>query len=73
MAYQKHIVDKIARTSGNTLGIRLGKACVQKGVPVVEVANTFRRSRQCVYNWFFGIHDVDDDLRADVEEFLETL
>lgn len=36
------------------IGVRLGRLCISKGVPVAEVAHTLKVSRQTIYNWFVG-------------------
>lgn len=73
MPYQKHVVEKVLRTSGASLGTQLGKKCVAANMSVMDVAEHFKVSRQCVYNWFFGIHDVDESLQQEVKEYISKL
>jgi transcriptional regulator with XRE-family HTH domain len=37
-----------------SLGVQLGRACIEHNVPVVDVARRLGVSRQTVYNWFIG-------------------
>jgi len=36
------------------IGVRLGRACIDKNVSVIEAARVLRVSRQTLYNWFSG-------------------
>ncbi len=36
------------------LGVKLGKICVNKDIPVIDVAEYFGVSRVTVYAWFRG-------------------
>jgi hypothetical protein len=38
----------------SSLGVQLGRACIEHNVPVVAVAEHLGVSRQTVYNWFIG-------------------
>lgn len=39
------------------LGVALGRASIELGIPVADLAGTLGVSRQTVYNWFIGIHE----------------
>lgn len=38
----------------DSLGVRLGRACIQHNMPVSAVAKALGVSRQTVYSWFTG-------------------
>lgn len=38
----------------SSLGVQLGRTCIEHNVPVVAVAEHLGVSRQTVYNWFIG-------------------
>lgn len=40
----------------NELGVRLGRVCIARGIPVMEVASRLKVRRQTVYNWFIGFN-----------------
>lgn len=45
---------KLKAADGALLGVRLGRLCVRKDVPVSKVAAELGVTRQAVYNWFRG-------------------
>lgn len=52
--YRKSVYDEIMSSNSTSLGVRLGKMCVSKNIPVTDVASFFGISRQAVYLWFRG-------------------
>lgn len=36
------------------IGVRLGRYCIAKDIPVMEIAKKFSVSRMAVYQWFVG-------------------
>jgi hypothetical protein len=40
----------------NSLGVQLGRHCIEKDIPVSFVVETLGVSKQTVYNWFIGVH-----------------
>jgi len=52
--YHKATYDEIMSSNSNGMGVRLGKLCVAKSIPVTDVAEFFGISRQAVYLWFRG-------------------
>lgn len=65
---------KIARLTeaadAGSLGVRLGRECVRRDVPVVEVARHFGVSRQTIYNWFTGSKVPRREVWDRIEAFL---
>ncbi len=55
------------------LGVRLGRLCIARNVPVIEVANTLGVSRQTVYNWFAGAWMPHHRCTSRIEQFLAKL
>jgi len=55
------------------LGIELGAACLQHGVPVREVAKHMKVSRQTVYNWFCGVCVPSRLLAPAIKDYLRTI
>lgn len=53
--YSYDLVKAIQRADANAPGVRLGLVCVEKNIPVTEVAETIGVSRQTVYWWFTGV------------------
>lgn len=52
--YSKRIIDANKKASLDSLGVRLGRLCIEKDIPVMEVAEMFNISRPTVYAWFIG-------------------
>ena len=55
------------------LGVRLGKACIEHGVPVSVVAQRMGVSRTTVYNWFCGVTTPQDSLTVVIESYVSSL
>jgi predicted transcriptional regulator len=55
------------------LGVRLAKLCVDKNIPVSDVAEFFGVSRVSVYAWFRGQVEVSDKHAAKVQDLLDKL
>ena len=52
--YTIRIVRANAAADQNGLGVRLGKFCIDKDIPVSHVAKFFGVSRMTIYKWFAG-------------------
>lgn len=52
--YSTLTVQEIEDANQNLLGVKLGKICVNKDIPVTDVAEFFGVSRVTVYAWFRG-------------------
>lgn len=52
--YSTLTVQEIQEANPTLLGVKLGKICVQKDIPVTDVAEYFKVSRVTVYAWFRG-------------------
>lgn len=52
--YSVRLIQLNQRADQKRLGVRLGKACIKRGLSVRDVSLTLRVSRQTVYNWFVG-------------------
>lgn len=68
-----HTKTRIAlRTAPNTLGVRLGRIAVRRGISVIDVAAKIGASRATVYSWFMG-KAVSNAYRKPVEKYLQEL
>jgi DNA-binding phage protein len=52
--YSVRLVELNKQANPRLVGVRLGKVCIKKNIPVSEVARELGVSRQTVYNWFVG-------------------
>jgi hypothetical protein len=52
--YSILLANQIKAADPKHLGVQLGRVCIDKDIPVVDVANFFNVSRMTVYSWFRG-------------------
>ena len=52
--YSTLTVQEINEANQALLGVKLGKLCVDRDIPVTDVADFFHVSRVTVYSWFRG-------------------
>jgi hypothetical protein len=52
--YSVLTIQEIKEANPNLLGVKLGKICVGRDIPVTDVAEYFGVSRVTVYAWFRG-------------------
>jgi hypothetical protein len=68
--------DKLLRQLNNpekiTLGVELGRLCVQANLPAAYVAVALECSRMSVYSWFRGT-GIREDHRKRVEAFMSLV
>lgn len=67
--YSARLIELNKNADMGQLGVRLGRACIRKKIPVSEIASQLGVSRQTVYNWFCGLNDP----RASVAEEIESI
>jgi hypothetical protein len=53
------------------LGVRLGRFCIARDIPIAHVADYFGVTRQTAYNWFFGVHVPSKRCSLAIAEFLD--
>jgi transcriptional regulator with XRE-family HTH domain len=52
--YSTLTVQEIDDANPNLLGVKLGKICIKRDLPVSDVAEFFGVSRVTIYAWFRG-------------------
>jgi hypothetical protein len=52
--YSLLMADEIKSADSQLLGVQLGRVCINKDIPVSDVASFFGVSRMTVYSWFRG-------------------
>jgi|TARA_R110000744_G_scaffold314646_2_gene421666 DNA-binding XRE family transcriptional regulator len=55
------------------LGVCLGAVCIKNDVPVAEVAQKLKVSRQAVYNWFTGVSNPNVQTANKIEKLIAKL
>jgi hypothetical protein len=56
IGYSQRVVKINRDADMRNLGVRLGRYCIQRELPVKDVMEFFDVSKQTVYNWFAGTH-----------------
>lgn len=54
IGYTLHIVKKNKSADGRKVGVQIGRTCINKNIPVREIATVANVSTVTVYNWFIG-------------------
>jgi len=52
--YSTLMLQEVKDANQNLLGVKLGLICVERDIPVTDVADFFGVSRVTVYAWFRG-------------------
>jgi hypothetical protein len=52
--YSYRLVTANKKADAQHPGVKLGKLCIEKDIPVRDVANHFGVSRATIYKWFVG-------------------
>lgn len=52
--YSTLTVREIHEADADLLGVKLGKICVEREIPVADISEHFHVSRVTVYSWFRG-------------------
>jgi hypothetical protein len=73
IGYTLHLQQRNRKADKRKLGVRLGKHCINSGIPVIDLVEKLGVSRQTVYSWFCGIHEPGPSQRARINELFPTL
>jgi len=55
------------------VGVQLGRLCIERDIPIADVAEYLKVSRQTVYLWFLGETTPHPDNRKMLWELLDRL
>ena len=71
--YTLRVRDLNAGADENSIGVRLGRVCIERDIPVVQVAQRLGVTRATVYNWFCGVTAPQDPVVPQVEALITEL
>jgi DNA-binding XRE family transcriptional regulator len=54
IGYTVALVRAVRRAPKHKIGVQLGLACIEAGIPVTQIAKEFRVTRPTIYAWFTG-------------------
>jgi hypothetical protein len=52
--YSRNFIEANRTADPFHVGVQLGRLCIQRDIPVQDVADYLKVSRQAVYMWFVG-------------------
>lgn len=67
--YSSRFIRQVNEADPELIGVRLAKVCIEREIPVHEIAEKTGVSRQTVYSWFVGRFKP----RGELAELLEDL
>ncbi len=70
IGYSQSVVKTNRDADGRNLGVRLGRYCINRDIPVKDVMEFFDVSKQTVYSWFAGTHTPSKRHEAVILKFL---
>jgi DNA-binding XRE family transcriptional regulator len=73
IGYSQSVAFANRHANIKSLGVALGRACIEKGVGVRAVAEHFGVSRQAIYNWFKGDCVPDPSLHTRIERYIAKI
>ena len=71
--YSLLMADEIKSADSQLLGVQLGRVCLNKDIPVSDVASFFGVSRMTVYSWFRGKSTVSGKHAEKMKKLVEKL
>jgi len=71
--YSVKLIEINKSADRQSLGVKLGRLCIRKDVPVARVATRLGVSRQTVYNWFAGVSSPKPPIAKKVEKYIDNL
>jgi hypothetical protein len=52
--YSQRLIEA-NKVAGDSLGVALGRLCIERNIPVNTIADYLNVSRATIYNWFWGV------------------
>lgn len=71
--YSLLTANEIREANRTLLGVQLGRICLEKDIPVTDVADFFNVSRVTVYSWFRGKTVVSGKYSDKMKRLIEKL
>ncbi len=73
IGYSQKVVRVNKEADQKNLGVRLGKFCIARDIPVTDVMAYFDVTKQTVYNWFYGISRPSLQHGRMIDSFFQSL
>jgi DNA invertase Pin-like site-specific DNA recombinase len=69
--YSHNLVKLIEGADQQSIGVQLGRMCIENDIPVREIATALNVSRMTVYHWFAGRFTPRQEYVTRIEQLLE--
>jgi DNA-binding XRE family transcriptional regulator len=73
IGYSIRLLHGNRKASKKRLGVRFGRHCIDSNISVLEAAEKLGVSRQCIYNWFLGVHEPSPAQAAKISQLFSVL
>lgn len=71
--YSQRLIDANKKADVKSLGVALGRICIELEISVNEVAERLGVSRATVYNWFWGTSVPDPTRSSRISKLITSL
>ncbi len=71
IGYSLSMVQKNKAADGKRVGVKLGRSCIKKNIPVRKIAEIAGVSTVAVYGWFTGKYDPTPSTLAKVLKYVD--
>ena len=68
--YSQKLVDANSKADAESLGVALGRFCIEREITATKVAKELGVSRMTVYNWFWGEFAPSPAYSGQIERFM---
>jgi DNA-binding XRE family transcriptional regulator len=68
--YSQKLVDANKKADADSLGVALGRFCIEREITATQVAVELGVSRMTVYNWFWGEFTPSPTYAEQIERFM---
>lgn len=69
--YSQNLVEANRQADAESLGVALGRTCIDCGISVRQTALELGVSRMTIYNWFWGINTPAPPHHDRIKQFIE--
>jgi predicted DNA-binding transcriptional regulator AlpA len=71
--YSIRIAEAIKSADGNLLGVQLGRLCLERDIPVAEIAHALKVTRQTIYGWFSGTTSPRPSHESEIKAWIDNI
>jgi predicted DNA-binding transcriptional regulator AlpA len=68
--YTIQLQQAVWKADPESLGVQLGRYCIDHAIPVADVAALFGVSRMTIYNWFTGANAPSKESAPHIQQWI---